>query len=125
MAVRLPEIFQQLSAFKRRRGIGEYYQQRHTQEKCKDDDSVAFRTAYNIVEGTPPQNSGEIAVTTLLAKKLDADIGDTVIVSYPTGETAEFIITALYQAMVNQGISVRVYTDCDINYIVASGRTFF
>ena len=76
---------------------------------------------YEYLEGTPPQNSGEIAVTTLLAKKLDADIGDTVIVSYPTGETAEFIITALYQAMVNQGISVRVYTDCDINYIVASG----
>ena len=76
---------------------------------------------YEYLEGTPPQNSGEIAVTTLLAKKLDADIGDTVIVSYPTGETAEFIITALYQAMVNQGISVRVHTDCDINYIAASG----
>ena len=76
---------------------------------------------YEYLEGTPPQNSGEIAVTTLLAKKLDADIGDTVTVSYPTGETAEFIITALYQAMVNQGISVRVHTDCDINYIAASG----
>jgi putative ABC transport system permease protein len=76
---------------------------------------------YEYLEGTPPQNSGEIAVTTLLAKKLDADIGDTVIVSYPTGETAEFIITALYQAMVNQGISVRVHTDCDINYIAVSG----
>ena len=76
---------------------------------------------YEYLEGTPPQNSDEIAVTTLLAKKLDADIGDTVIVSYPTGETAEFIITALYQAMVNQGISVRVHTDCDINYIAASG----
>ncbi len=76
---------------------------------------------YEYLEGTPPQNSDEIAVTTLLAKKLDADIGDTVTVSYPTGETAEFIITALYQAMVNQGISVRVHTDCDINYIAASG----
>ena len=76
---------------------------------------------YEYLEGTPPQNSDEIAVTTLLAKKLGAEIGDTVTLSYPTGETAEFIITALYQAMVNQGISVRVYTDCDINYIVASG----
>ena len=60
-------------------------------------------------------------MTTLLAKKLGAEIGDTVTLSYPTGETAEFIITALYQAMVNQGISVRVHTDCDINYIAASG----
>jgi putative ABC transport system permease protein len=76
---------------------------------------------YEYLEGTPPQNSDEIAMTTLLAKKLGAEIGDTVIVSYPTGETAEFIITALYQAMVNQGISVRVHTDCDINYIAASG----
>lgn len=76
---------------------------------------------YEYLEGTPPQNSDEIAMTTLLAKKLGAEIGDTVTLSYPTGETAEFIITALYQAMVNQGISVRVHTDCDINYIVASG----
>ena len=76
---------------------------------------------YEYIEGTLPQNSGEIAVTTLLAKKLGAEIGDTIIVSYPTGETTEFIITALYQSMVNQGISVRVHTDCDINYIAASG----
>ncbi|MEY8432891.1 FtsX-like permease family protein [Lachnospiraceae bacterium 48-42] len=76
---------------------------------------------YEYLEGTPPQNSGEIAVTTLLAKKLGAEIGDTVTLSYPTGETAELIITALYQSMVNQGISVRVHTDCDINYIAASG----
>lgn len=78
---------------------------------------------YEYIEGTPPQNSDEIAVTTLLAKKLGAEIGDTVIVSYPTGETAEFIITALYQAMVYRGISVRVHADCDINYIAASGSS--
>ena len=76
---------------------------------------------YEYLEGTPPQSGGEIAITTPLAKKLKADIGDTVIVSYPTGETAEFIITALYQSMVNQGTSVRVHNDCDINYIAASG----
>ena len=76
---------------------------------------------YEYLEGTPPQNSDEIAVTTILAKKLGAEIGDTVTVSYPSGETTEFIITALYQSMVNQGISVRAHTDCDINYIAASG----
>ncbi len=76
---------------------------------------------YEYSEGTPPQNSDEIAVTALLAKKLGAEIGDTVTLSYSTGEMAEFIITALYQSMVNQGISVRVHTDCDINYIAASG----
>ena len=76
---------------------------------------------YEYSEGTPPQNIDEIAVTTVLAKKLGAEIGDTVTVSYTTGETSEFIITALYQSMVNQGISMRVYTDCDINYIMATG----
>jgi len=76
---------------------------------------------YEYSEGIPPQSSDEIAITTLLAKKLGAEIGDTVTVYYTTGETAEYIITALYQAMVNQGISMRVYTDCDINYIAASG----
>ena len=76
---------------------------------------------YEYFEGTPPQNSGEIAVTAPLAKTLKAEIGDTVIVSYPTGETAEFIITALYQSMVNQGISVRVHTGCDINYTAVTG----
>ena len=76
---------------------------------------------YEYSEGIPPQNSGEIAVTTLLAKKLGAEIGDTVTVHYTTGEKTEYIITALYQSMINQGISVRVHTDCDINYITSSG----
>lgn len=76
---------------------------------------------YEYSEGTPPQNSGEIAVTTILAKKLKADIGDTVTVSYPTGERSDYIITALYQAMVNQGTSARVHNDCDINYLAAVG----
>ena len=76
---------------------------------------------YEYSNGIPPQNSGEIAMTIPLAKKLKAEIGDTVIVSYPTGETVEFIITALYQSMVNQGISVRLHTDCDVNYTAATG----
>lgn len=76
---------------------------------------------YEYSEGTPPQNSGKIAITTVLAKKLKADIGDTVTVSYPTGERSDYIITALYQAMVNQGTSARVHNDCGINYLAAVG----
>lgn len=76
---------------------------------------------YEYSEGIPPQNSGEIAITTVLAKKLKAAVGDTVTVSYPTGETADFIITAMYQAMVNQGTSARVHNDCDINYLSTVG----
>ena len=76
---------------------------------------------YEYSEGTPPQNSGEIAISIILAKTLKAAVGDTVTVSYPTGERSDFIITALYQSMVNQGTSVRVHNDCDINYLAAVG----
>ncbi len=76
---------------------------------------------YEYSEGTPPQNSSEIAISIILAKTLKAAVGDTVTVSYPTGETEDFIITALYQAMVNQGTSARVHNDCDINYLASVG----
>lgn len=76
---------------------------------------------YEYSEGTPPQNSSEIAISIILAKTLKAAVGDTVSVSYPTGETEDFIITALYQSMVNQGTSVRVHNDCDINYLASVG----
>ncbi|MDE6763982.1 MAG: ABC transporter permease [Oscillospiraceae bacterium] len=76
---------------------------------------------YEYSEGTPPQNSGEIAITTVLAKTLKAAVGDTVTLSYPTGEMEDFIITALYQSMINRGTSVRVHNDCDINYLAAVG----
>ena len=76
---------------------------------------------YEYSEGTPPQNSSEIAISIILAKTLKAAVGDTVTVSYPTGETEDFIITALYQAMVNQGTSARVHNDCDINNLASVG----
>lgn len=76
---------------------------------------------YEYSEGTPPQNSSEIAISIILAKTLKAAVGDTVTVSYQTGETEDFIITALYQSMVNQGTSARVHNDCDINYLASVG----
>ncbi len=75
---------------------------------------------YEYTEGTPPQSSDEIALTTLVAKTLKANIGDTVIMFDPEGER-EYIITALYQSMAHQGTSARLYTEDDINYILASG----
>ena len=74
---------------------------------------------YEYIEGTPPQNSGEIVLTPLAAKTIKANIGDTVIMSDPKGER-EYIITALYQTMNNKGISARLYTEDDINYILTS-----
>ncbi|MDE6592457.1 MAG: FtsX-like permease family protein [Oscillospiraceae bacterium] len=71
---------------------------------------------YSYIEGSPLQNSGEIALTPLAAKELRVDIGDTVIMSDMTGER-EYIVTAIYQTMVNQGVAARFYSGEDINYI--------
>lgn len=75
---------------------------------------------YEYSEGTPPQNGDEIALTIPAAKTLDADIGDTITVSCPTGDI-EYTVTALYQSMNNQGSAARSYTDDDINYILIGG----
>ncbi len=74
---------------------------------------------YEYTEGTPPQRSGEIALTTLASKALKANIGDTVILYDGTGER-EYIVTALYQSMNNLGIAARLYTREDINYILTT-----
>lgn len=75
---------------------------------------------YEYIEGTPPRNNGEIALTTLAAKALKADIGDTVIASDPTGER-EYIITALFQTMTNRGTAAKLYTGEDIDYSIIIG----
>lgn len=70
---------------------------------------------YEYTEGTPPQNSGEIALTTYAARALQAKIGDTVVMSTPAGER-EYIVTALYQSMHNSGVAATLYSGEDINY---------
>ena len=74
---------------------------------------------YEYTDGTPPQSSGEIALTTLAAKTLKANIGDTIVMTDLTGER-EYTVTALYQSMNNQGTAARLYTDEEVNYIQVS-----
>lgn len=75
---------------------------------------------YAYLEGTPPQRADEIAVTGQIAEKLDAQIGDTVVVVFPDGER-ECMITALYQSMNNMGEGVRLHEDAEIDYAYAMG----
>ncbi|MCM1167606.1 MAG: ABC transporter permease [Lachnospiraceae bacterium] len=77
---------------------------------------------YEYAEGTAPQNSGEIALTTLAAKALKANIGDSVVMSDGAGER-EYIVTALYQSMNNQGVAARLYTGEDMNYLLSIGSS--
>lgn len=70
---------------------------------------------YNYFEGTAPQNTNEIAITKLVADKLNAEIGDTVTISQLEGEK-EYIITALFQSMNNMGEGVRFHEDAEFSF---------
>ena len=63
---------------------------------------------YLYLEGTAPQNKHEIAMSYVVADKLNAAIGDTVTVKTPDGET-ECMITAIYQTMMSMGDNIRLY----------------
>lgn len=93
------------------------------EERCL---SLAFQgngtqtEGYSYLEGTPPAHEDEIALTGQVAKKLGAQIGDTVTVVLPDGER-QCMITALYQSMNNMGEGIRLHEDMDINYAYAMG----
>ncbi len=70
--------------------------------------------------GTVPQNTNEIAITKITANKLGVDIGDTITVKLMDGDK-EYIITAFYQSMQNQGDGIRIHPDEKLNYAQALG----
>ncbi|MGC4019792.1 MAG: ABC transporter permease [Muricomes sp.] len=63
---------------------------------------------YKYYEGTPPQNNREVALTKYISEKLDAKIGDTITIRQLEGDK-KYIVTALFQSMINQGEGVRLY----------------
>ena len=75
---------------------------------------------YEYTKGTAPQNTDEIAITKSAAKMIDANIGDTVTISTVDGDK-EYIITAFFQGMTNQGVALRLHSDEYINYVEAKG----
>lgn len=75
---------------------------------------------YEYIEGTAPKSVDEIAITRITSEKLDAGIGDTVTIKTIDGEM-DFIITAIYQTMLNQGDGIRVHEDVELNFIESQG----
>ena len=63
---------------------------------------------YLYLDGTAPQNKHEIAVSYVIADKLNVAIGDTVTVKTADEET-ECMITATYQTMMSMGDNIRLY----------------
>jgi putative ABC transport system permease protein len=75
---------------------------------------------FEYTAGTAPQNTNEVAITKISANKLGVAIGDTVTVKTIDGEK-EYIITAFFQSMSNQGDGIQIHPDERINYAQAMG----
>ena len=75
---------------------------------------------YSYIEGTPPENENEIALSYIVADNLGAKVGDTVKVK--TGsEYEEFIVTATYQSMNNMGEGLRFNENKKLDFSKALG----
>ena len=75
---------------------------------------------YTYIEGTPPENENEIAVSHIIAERLNVNIGDTVTVRVG-GKEKEFMISALYQSMNNMGEGLRFNEKIEIDFSEALG----
>lgn len=75
---------------------------------------------YTYIDGTPPQNVHEVALTYLTAEQIGAEIGDEVEIK--VGEdTRTYIVTAIHQSMNNLGEGVRFHQDAELDYNYAAG----
>ncbi len=75
---------------------------------------------YVYLEGTPPENDGEVAITYLVADKIGAEIGDKVQIDMGD-EVREYRVTAINQSMNNLGEGIRFYEGDDVDYNFAAG----
>lgn len=75
---------------------------------------------YDVLEGSVPIFDNEVMVTEKTAKELGVSIGDTVHYQFPDGEK-EFIVTGIYQTMMNMGYGLRVSKDAEIPYETLGG----
>ncbi len=75
---------------------------------------------YTYIDGTPPQNVHEVALTYLTADQIGAKIGDDVEIK--VGEdTRTYTVTAIYQSMNNMGEGVRFHQEAELDYNYAGG----
>ncbi len=75
---------------------------------------------YVYEKGLAPKEANEIAVTHIVAKKIDAHIGDTVYITM-YGEERPFVITAIYQSMTNMGEGIRFTERADLDFKALGG----
>jgi len=88
----------------------------------KQESSLAFQgvgdiTAdrYVYLEGSAPQDYGEVGISHLIADRLGAHIGDTVFIRHGDQED-EYLVTAVFQTMNNLGEGIRFYEKEQLDY---------
>ncbi|MBD5455416.1 MAG: ABC transporter permease [Lachnospiraceae bacterium] len=80
-----------------------------TQQIGKEEDD------YDVIDGKVPVLPNEILITEKTAKELSVGIGDSVFLKGENG-TEEFIITGIFQSLMNMGNGFRVGKDAEIHY---------
>lgn len=68
---------------------------------------------YDVLEGRDPTLPNEVMVTETTAEKMGVAIGDSVYYKLPQG-TEEFVITGIYQSMINMGDGLRLSRTADL-----------
>ena len=79
---------------------------------------------YTYIEGTAPQNKSEVALSYIVAEKINAEIGDTIKVITSKG-TTQCTVTAIYQSMMNIGDNIRLYPGQSNSFRHLSGLNDF
>lgn len=93
----------------------------------KRTDSISFHgrggvttDQYTYMEGTPPQNIREVALSHITSGQIGAKIGDDVKIKI--GQTTKtYTVTAINQGMNNMGEAVRFHPDEELDYHYAAG----
>lgn len=75
---------------------------------------------YSYLEGTPPQNKNEVAISYIVADNIGAKIGDDVDIKIGD-EVKTYTVTAINQSMNNMGEGIRFYQDEQLDYSYAAG----
>lgn len=75
---------------------------------------------YRLLEGSIPVLENEVIVTQLTAEKMGIEIGDSVYYQFPDGDR-EFVVTGLFESMMNMGQGYRVSEAAQMDYDYFAG----
>ncbi len=75
---------------------------------------------YTYTEGQAPRYANEVALTHVTANKVEAKIGDTVMIKIG-GEEQKFLVTAYFQSLNNLGEGIRFSEKANLDYSSAAG----